>query len=54
MDLWTPVLIFGFKLTWEIDDLLFLRHEEIFEVPHSVEEYTKMHILDKRYGTNTF
>ena len=41
-----------FKLTWENDDLLSSRHKQIFEVPHPVQEYTKMRISDKRYRTN--
>ena len=41
-----------FKLTWENDDLLSSRHKQIFEVPHPVQEYTKMRIPDKRYRTN--
>ena len=43
----------NFKPTQEKDDMLSSRHKKSFEVPHPVEEYTKMQILDKRYRTNT-
>ena len=46
-------LVSDFKLTRENDDLLSSRHKYIFEVPHPVQEYTKMRIPDKRYRTNT-
>ena len=46
-------LVSDFKLTWENDDLLSSRHKIFFEVPHPVQEYTKMRIPDKRYRTNT-
>ena len=42
-----------FKLTRENDDLLSSRRKYIFEVPHSVHEYTKMQIPGKRYLSNT-
>ena len=42
-----------FKLMWENDDLLSSRHKEIFEVPHPVQEYTKMRIPDNRNRTDT-
>ena len=45
-------LVSDFKLAWENDDLLSSRHKQIFEVPHPVQEYTKMRIPDKRYRTN--
>ena len=54
--LWTygrASLVSGFKLIREKDDLLYLRHKQIFEVTHPVQEYTKNWILDKRYRTNT-
>ena len=46
-------LVSDFKLTQENDDLLSSRHKQIFQVPHPVQEYTKMRIPDKRYQTNT-
>ena len=46
-------LVSDFKLTRENDDLLSSRHKSIFEVPHPVQEYTKMRISDRRYRTNT-
>ena len=45
--------VLDFKLTRENDDLLFLRHKWIFEVPHPAQEYTKNRIPEKRYQTNT-
>ena len=33
--------------------MLSLRYKQIFEVPHHVQEYTKMRIPDKRYQNNT-
>ena len=53
--LWTygrASLVSDFKLTQENDDLLSSRHKYIFEVPHPVQEYTKMQIPDKRNWTN--
>ena len=44
-------LVWDFKLTWENDDLL-SSTQLIFEVPHPVQEYTKMWIPDKRYQAN--
>ena len=41
------------KLTRENDDQLSSRHIWIFEVPHPVQEYTKMQLPGKRYQTNT-
>ena len=55
--LWTygsASLDLDFKLTRENDDLLSLRQKQIFEVPHPVQEYTKMRIHDRKYRTNTF
>ena len=42
-----------FELTRGNDYLLSSGHKLIFEVPHSVHEYTKMRIPSKRYLTNT-
>ena len=42
-------IVSDFKLTRENDDLFF----KIFEVPHPVQEHTKMRIPGKRYRTNT-
>ena len=47
-------LVSNLKLTQENDDLLSSRHKSIFEVSHDVQEYTKMWIPNKRYGTYTF
>ena len=48
-------VVSDFKLTWENDDLFSSRPVifVIFEVPHSVHEYTKMRIPGKMYLTNT-
>ena len=42
-------LVLDFKLTLKNDGLLSSRHE----VPHPLQEYTKMRIPKKRYATNT-
>ena len=46
-------LLLDFKLTRENDDLFSSRYKNFFEVPHPVQEYTKMQIPDKKYLTNT-
>ena len=46
-------LVSNFKLTRENGGLLSSRHKEIFEVPHPMQEYTKIRIPYKRYRINT-
>ena len=45
-------LVLDFKLTWKMMTRS-SRHKEIFEVPHSMQDYIKMQIPDRRYRTNT-
>ena len=42
-------IVLNFKLIRENNDLLSLRHKQIFEVLHPVYKYAKMRISDKRY-----
>ena len=46
-------LVSGFQLTPGNDDLLSLRHKQIFAVTHPVHKHTKMRISNKRYRSNT-
>ena len=44
-------LVSSFQLTRRNDDLLSLRHKQIFAVPHPVHEHTKTQISNKRTNT---
>lgn len=46
-------IVLNFKLIRENNDLLSLRHKQIFEVLHPVYKYAKMRISDKRYQNST-